>query len=323
MNMHTVGDVLKQARLAAGASMDDVAKRLYVKSNVIQAIENNNFDAIPSSAAIKGLIQNYAKLLGLNPAKMLALYRRQRGPDKVKLTHVDKPVEMGNWELTPIHVALGTLLLVALGLIIYLVSAYLRVVKYPSLVLSSPKTNVVKTTEPKYKIQGVVEPNTILTINGIRVNYDDKGNFEYEIPLEPGENNIEIQVVREYNPDKKTIKKLKIIYTPENQAEQNKQQEQAASPNGPGPINFTVKVTSDIAWIQVVVDNVQKDIGIKSAGYSRKFTAKQSMYVLTGRPSITKVTVNQKPIQWKQDGNTIKIECNLQDNRWICNGQPL
>ena len=60
------GDYLRQARLAASLNIEDVAKYLHLRHNIIEAIENDDYHTLPASVFIKGYLRAYAKLLTLS-----------------------------------------------------------------------------------------------------------------------------------------------------------------------------------------------------------------------------------------------------------------
>lgn len=59
-------DQLKEARIKASITIEQVSKDLNIRKHYIVAIEEGNFDIIPGAAYTKGYIQLYAKYLGLD-----------------------------------------------------------------------------------------------------------------------------------------------------------------------------------------------------------------------------------------------------------------
>lgn len=64
------GATLKQARLSAGLSLNDLAAKLYVKPAEIEAIEHDLLDSNKSRTFIKGYVKNYARAVGLNVVEL-------------------------------------------------------------------------------------------------------------------------------------------------------------------------------------------------------------------------------------------------------------
>ena len=59
------GQRLRQAREALGLSQLDVAQRLHLNVNLIQALEDNNKEALPAQIYLVGYIRSYTRLLNL------------------------------------------------------------------------------------------------------------------------------------------------------------------------------------------------------------------------------------------------------------------
>ena len=71
----TLGSVLQRARLARRLQIDDVATRLRFKSGVIQALENNNLQALGAPVFVRMYLLRYAQLLDLPEHEILARYK--------------------------------------------------------------------------------------------------------------------------------------------------------------------------------------------------------------------------------------------------------
>ena len=68
------GHLLREAREERGYSQKEVARDLHLTSKVIDALEESNFDIIPSSLFARGYIRSYARHLGLDGQSLVAEY---------------------------------------------------------------------------------------------------------------------------------------------------------------------------------------------------------------------------------------------------------
>ena len=68
----TAGSLLRDAREAAGISLDSVAQQLKLHLRQVKALEDDDFAQLPGRTFIRGFIRNYARLLRLDPAVVLA-----------------------------------------------------------------------------------------------------------------------------------------------------------------------------------------------------------------------------------------------------------
>ncbi|MBB5190357.1 cytoskeleton protein RodZ [Silvimonas terrae] len=66
------GARLKAQREALGLSLEHVATQLKLSARQIESIESDHFDQLPGNTFARGFVRNYAKLLQLDPAPLLA-----------------------------------------------------------------------------------------------------------------------------------------------------------------------------------------------------------------------------------------------------------
>src|SRR3990172_8580772 len=90
----TIGEFLAENRRKQGKSIRDVEKATKIAGKYIEAIENNQFDAIPGNVYAKGFIRNYADFLGVEFEPLLRQFRlefeEKKTPETVKgYTFVD------------------------------------------------------------------------------------------------------------------------------------------------------------------------------------------------------------------------------------------
>ncbi len=57
---------LRVLRIAKGLSLDEVALRLKFSTKYIDALETGQFESLPRGLALKGIVKNYARLLGVD-----------------------------------------------------------------------------------------------------------------------------------------------------------------------------------------------------------------------------------------------------------------
>src|SRR5918998_2105745 len=72
-----IGEVLKQARARAGLDIRAVEEQTKIRVKYLRALEDEEWDALPSSAYAKGFLRTYAHLLGLDGEALADAYRRQ------------------------------------------------------------------------------------------------------------------------------------------------------------------------------------------------------------------------------------------------------
>jgi len=72
-----IGHVLEQARRRARLEIADVAERTKIRAAYLRALEDEEWEALPSPAYAKGFLRTYAGLLGLDAEALVDEFRRQ------------------------------------------------------------------------------------------------------------------------------------------------------------------------------------------------------------------------------------------------------
>jgi cytoskeleton protein RodZ len=104
------GRVLAQKRQEMNWSVEDVAHSLHLAPRQIQALEADNYSALPGMAITRGFIRSYAKLLQLDPAPLLQMMANAtdgkaedvslRRPLPAKPFYVNSSLSMGKSSLS-------------------------------------------------------------------------------------------------------------------------------------------------------------------------------------------------------------------------------
>jgi cytoskeleton protein RodZ len=74
-----IGRALRAARVRRGKSLDDASRETRVRTDYLQALEDESFEALGSDVYVRGFLRSYAKYLGLNHDKVVSVYERAFG----------------------------------------------------------------------------------------------------------------------------------------------------------------------------------------------------------------------------------------------------
>ncbi len=75
--MSSVGETLANERRRLGKTIAEVESATRIRAGILHALENEEWDRLPSAAYVKGYIQNYATFLGIPPAPLLRQFDSQ------------------------------------------------------------------------------------------------------------------------------------------------------------------------------------------------------------------------------------------------------
>lgn len=80
--MTSVGQKLKDARIAKGLTLDDLQQTTKIQKRYLIAIEEENYDALPGNFYVKAFARQYATTVGLDPDKIVQELNAELGePD--------------------------------------------------------------------------------------------------------------------------------------------------------------------------------------------------------------------------------------------------
>lgn len=82
---HTVGKTLRQGRVAAGLSLEDVSSAINVRVAQLQSIENDRIDQLPGMTYAVGFVRSYAQYLKLDTKDLVNTFKEEHaGEDAAK-----------------------------------------------------------------------------------------------------------------------------------------------------------------------------------------------------------------------------------------------
>ncbi len=249
----TPGQVLRLQREKLDLSTQEIAKRIHLDVKIIEAIENDSPEGLPSAIYVRGYLRSYAKIVGADADKIIELYNSDSPPPPPEILPEVRPPSQVSSNDKPVK---AFTYLITLGLVLLLLIWY--------------QSNFV--VESKVNIE---QPNTITNINGIDVTYkiinhpdswqSPKSNLEENIDAsitpEPSRQNSTLELATF---DEQTIDTLQIT------------DNNLSSPIiGQGPDTIDLKLTSD-SWVEIVDamnNRLFHNLGVAGEEYNLKGTS--------------------------------------------------
>lgn len=109
------GQTLREAREARSMSVAEVAQELKISRQAVERLEQGQYDSLPGDTFARGYIRSYARLMGMDPARLALAFDRERGIEVRErsvssITRVEPPSRSGRtlmwWSSVLIIVAL-------------------------------------------------------------------------------------------------------------------------------------------------------------------------------------------------------------------------
>lgn len=192
--MRTIGQILKEEREKKFYTLDEIEKATKIRKELLEALEQGQYEKLPPPTFIQGFIKNYGKFLGLNSEKLLAVFRREfsesKNPPRI-LESFANPPEDKKFRLTPTRALVSVVLSLVIIFFVYLWFEYRFLVGAPFLEVNQP-TDQLNTTISEITVSGRTDPEAKVSINEQQIAVDQNGKFSQAIKLSDNVNNITI-----------------------------------------------------------------------------------------------------------------------------------
>lgn len=198
--MRTVGEILKKARMEKRLALEDIEKNLRIRKKFLEALEENEWNKLPSLPYIKGFLRNYSTFLGLAPEEMVAIFRRQfRDQEKAGLLPegITHPLNEPILRFTPQIAVIGVIIVFVFFFFGYLFFQYRTYTSPPNLTISVPAEGETIKTD-KVQVRGKTDVDAVVSVNNIQIAINETGEFSTTLTLPPGVNAIIIEATSKF-----------------------------------------------------------------------------------------------------------------------------
>ena len=204
-DQNKLGEVLRTAREARDVDLARVERDTKIRARYLQALEDGDYAELPGAVYTKGFLRNYGAYLGLDTEYLIDLYRLESSqPTSEKPAVPTPPRPISTRRSRPLVVTPGAIMaaLLTVGVAIFIIYIALELVTFartPDLEITAPAGNVNGWDQLEYTIIGRTEPNSRVTVKGLRENptvtADASGNFTIVVGLVPGSNVITLEAL--------------------------------------------------------------------------------------------------------------------------------
>lgn len=193
----TVGKTLQKARSSQNISLAQASQATRIRTEILEALEASDYSQFASEVYTKGFIKNYAKYLGLEEEKVMALYRRETvqdpKPKKQESTKEEEPRSkrrIQEFIYTRKGLTIIAIIFVAILVGIYALNQLSALLYPPKLALTVPVnldadyTGEIFVSGNSFQLEGITSPRTIVRINSELIPIEADNTFSTsEIPL--------------------------------------------------------------------------------------------------------------------------------------------
>ena len=189
----TLSEGLRAWRESARMSVEQVARQLSIKPEIILAFEQGNYGLFPArvyaAGYLKRMIEHYSIPEGaelLDALKTEWEEKRGASSSTYALPHSARQI----WYITPrrLFSSLGAVALLFFAW--FLTRQLMGFRGAPVLRIDEPRQNTVSAV-PIIRVRGITEKESQLTVNGREITMNENGAFDQEIELMPGVNTLQ------------------------------------------------------------------------------------------------------------------------------------
>ncbi len=254
--MDTLGTLLKAERESQKKSLEDVSKKLKIKSEYLEAIEGDNYSLLPPEVYAKAYLRAYAESLGLESDGILSLYRQgMEGSGDVPADPTGQEIDAAPLKKIGVSVfSWKSLLLIAVSTLLFLLVFLNQGPDKRDAPVTVPATADVKEIAketPKGTAVGTFKETALETFNKTAQKTPE------ETPLA-------------------TVK-------------------ETAMDTNPGELNLTVQAR-DLTWVAVSIDGGKPKEWQLREGASISFTAADKFALKIGNAGGTRIVLNDRDI---------------------------
>ena len=188
--MNTIGQIIKSARVKKKLSFKKLEEATKIRASFIRAIEEENWDALPTFTTIFGFVKSLSTALAIDQNMAVAVLKRDYPPKKLNIN--PKPDASSRFTWSPkltFVIGVVAVILIVLG---YVGFQYAKFISPPDLAVDSPKENQI-VDGTNVLVFGTTDPDVKITVNNQPVLVDADGKFT--VSLGVTQTTIKIDIV--------------------------------------------------------------------------------------------------------------------------------
>ncbi len=192
------GEKLQEARRLKNLKIEDIAKKINIRAEYLQALEDDRLENLPAGLYGKNFIKEYANFLGFNVKEILISWDSQITNSSPENPFSRKILARHRFLIFPKilrNLLIGGAVLICF---LYLIFYFKKIILPPKLIITQPQANLALTGS-SLTVSGQTETEAEVKINGEIVLNNHDGYFTQTINLKKGLNNIIIRAKKKYS----------------------------------------------------------------------------------------------------------------------------
>lgn len=283
IKIDTLGDYLKQIREKLNLDIKTISLLTQIKPVYLENLEAGHYDKLPADVYIRGFIKNLSQLYRINEQDLIEQFEKEHGFESA--TKERATLHPAKVWLTPRRIIIASTVVVLLAAFGYVASQVSSVLTPPKLAVNEPSSDETISGN-SIVVSGKAEVGADVSINDQAVFLDQNGQFNENVILSEGLNQIQITAKNKFDKVSSVTRKI-VAQIPK---------EEPANPQLNLPVNLTVQIGPNPAWVSIEADGVTLQRGTMLAGSTKNFSAKQSIVITSANAGSTDVIYNGKDL---------------------------
>ncbi len=185
------GQQLMLARERAGMDIEEAARALNLRIEIVEALEDSNLDALPPITFVHGYVRTYAKLLGLSEEKLLKEFDQEVPHELETELHPRSTLSDEADSQTPV-IKLITTVIIVLAVVVLLYAIYSYYIE--------KSNHIGKSSQVGSDVEIQLPPEAPLVEQHAQITEDDVLVVEQQVPVAVVESPEPAEIVA-YEPD--------------------------------------------------------------------------------------------------------------------------
>ncbi len=203
----TAGEKLRQARLFKNLKIEDIAKKLNIRSEYLIALEEERFDKLPTGLYGKNFLKEYAAFLGFKLTDIMKSLEEGLPHNDTEDPFSQKIVKKNKFIIFPKIIRNALIIIAVLVCFLYLISYFKKIIFPPDLLVSQPAKNIL-VKSLVITVTGQTEPEAEVRINNTIILNNHGGHFSQDINLKKGLNSLIISAKKKYSREQVVVRQV-------------------------------------------------------------------------------------------------------------------
>lgn len=203
----SLGEKLRQVRLQKNQRIEDLSRSLGIRREYLEAIEESQYDRLPSGLYGKSFLKKYALRLGFKLKDISHDLDRISAENELGNPFSQKIVKKHKFLIFPRLIRNIIFGVAITACLLYLVLYSKKIILPPELIITQPENNALL-KENSYLIKGQTDAGAEVRINEALVLNNDQGNFAQMVNLKKGINTLTISAKKRYSRPRVEIRQI-------------------------------------------------------------------------------------------------------------------